>query len=111
MNRLLKTARIESMGEAKPIRTKLTLLSLNDEPTSGGFGLRRKYALKLELQSLFWASDAEMENARRQAEKLLLQTLHEDILICATQLRSAVFNDDRDEALRIIDQIQSAVGL
>lgn len=70
-----------------------------------------EYELRATLAIRFWANPAQKQEARLRAEKMLLQTLHQPILVEIARIRSAVMDGDADAVLRAADRIQSAIGL
>jgi hypothetical protein len=59
----------------------------------------------------FWCNRAQYNDALNQAHKIMLQRLHAPLLAEIAEMRTAIFDGNREEAIRICDRMKAAVGL
>lgn len=81
------------------------------ENTQPGLDRNEEYILYVKLGVNFWANRAQLVEARKYAEKELLNTLYADILGITNALRSAIFAGDAKQALSYIDQMHNKLGV
>jgi len=70
-----------------------------------------QYELSAKIGVLFWANQAQYNDALRSAQQLLLNRLHEDVLGEVAELQSALFSQDIEHALLIVGKIKRSFGL
>lgn len=75
------------------------------------YAAQDEYILRGVIEIPFFANRAQLENARNVAGRVLLQRVYGPMLGCMSELRHAIHNSDAHEALRIIDRMQTEMGL
>jgi|SRR5688572_3639128 len=66
-----------------------------------------EFELSAKIAVTFWANNAQRANARRIAERVLLQRLYGDTLALLGEAEKAVFDGDAKAVLCIINTIRS----
>jgi hypothetical protein len=115
MSRLAEKLRVMDTGARRhinnPMRTALTVEDLGPPKQPGATQFTQQYRMERKLSVLFSCRPTELTPASELAEKRLLQELHADTLVCISRMRSALMGYDWDEAHRILNDMQEAVGL
>lgn len=70
---------------------------------------RTKRFLRLGIETTFWCTDAEYDEARKVAEDSLMYNLYGAIMPYLHMARSAIMNGDKLAALNVVDEMQRAV--
>ena len=94
-----------------PVNFSVAVEDMNKRPEPSGFGLSKQYRMTLACAVEFWANSAQYAEAVKQAEKVLLNQVHQDVLRHLALLRSAIHNQDEEAALKVIEMIQEDLGL
>lgn len=65
-----------------------------------GFATRREYALSATVVATYWANQAQRSEARKVAERALVQTLYGDVLAKLAHIEHAVMDSDGRRAMQ-----------
>lgn len=82
-----------------------------DERESGatklhGFDDQREYLMSVRCGVTFWANSAQLPQARKTAERLLMDTLYRDLLFRLSALENLITCGDQSEALESVIAIR-----
>jgi hypothetical protein len=112
MSNLIKRAIIERRNDRHPVMKPVgfdinnTIIEHNDS-----FAGKHTYRLSVEMHVDFRANSAEMDTAKKIAEKVLLQWIYSDVLSHLELLRMYVISGQNAEALAVMDEMQREIGL
>lgn len=85
--------------------------ALTEVPTGDvrpmGLATSYEYELRFAVGVRYWANNAQLSDARKRAEGLLAHQLYKDVISDLYEIRQAVSDGDRINALRGIAELQS----
>lgn len=76
-----------------------------DEPM--GIATRKEYELSLMVACRYWANNAQRQDCKRNAERVLADLLYRDVLVDLSAITHAVYDGDRSNALRMLGALQA----
>lgn len=105
---ILDKIKIQDMRNQRPDKQPAISFSERDTGEISGYGLsmQNQYRMQIAVGVEFWANQAQYNDAKKRAEKVLLHTLHGDILARLDCAISAIYNRDEQEALMHICSIR-----
>lgn len=105
---LLKHLRVRESTRTRPAKTKVEFNAAIVDSTLK-FNTQREYFVTLIVQSNFWASDTQYEDALRLAERHLLHTIYSGVLASIDEIALAVHNDDTQYALARLSELRNSL--
>lgn len=70
---------------------------------------QERYVLQATVGIEFWANRAELETAREIARRTVVSRLFQDVGMLLPNLKFAIYNGDRDEAMALVGKIEEVV--
>lgn len=103
---ILDKIEVKETMNKRPYQNRMSFANVVEtgEIYENGLATQKEYQLKLQVGCNFWANQAQYNNARKKAEKVLLHTLYGEILAKLDLAIHAIYNRDEQTAL---DQIFS----
>jgi len=96
----------------KPVVRTLSCVVDESIPTEHvGFSVRHGWKMSLNIETNFSALDSQKTAAFLNAQKLILQTIHQDSLRHIAAIRQAIYSGDDKIAMQLLDNLQSTFGL
>lgn len=72
-----------------------------------GFATRKEYELSLMVACRYWANQAQRQDCRQHAERVLADLLYRDVLVELSIITHAVYDGDQRTALRMLAALQT----
>jgi len=110
---LLEYTKLNRLDERRPlynfkpfvtVKVDLDKTEWADHPT------QNRYSLTLSVEAQFWANNAQLGTAKRHAERLVLNKLYSGMLNKIDQISHAVYQDDKETAMLILNEIRSELA-
>jgi len=107
LREVLNSSRLEGRDRTAVYKPRVIVdceRTFKDNPTvDRTFG----YCLEAKLYVEFWANNAQYSDARKHAEKTLLQQVYREVLHELEHTRSCLYAQDIPAALNVIDKLQT----
>lgn len=115
MSAILEHLRAGRTGKRYPWRTQGSAMPLEVEMSSSHRAniddFMDEWEMTLTAKTRFKCRDKDKSHAFRNAEKMLLQTIHKGMLDRIVLLRTAVYECDVEGAMNLLDEMQKEMGL
>ncbi len=113
MNHLLEHLKTEKTGRRYLGKKPFTVDSITEKDEDSarptGFGVSYEYRISTTIAVTFRANDVQYNNARANAMRLFNEELYRDFRTPLLLAQTALFNDDKEEALVQIREIQAII--
>jgi hypothetical protein len=101
---IVKTSKFQSISAL--LEQSTTKISASGNPW---FGIMEQYQLSITLGVRFCANDVQLDRAREQAKKVLLNRLYGHVLCLVDEAQHAIFNGDADAVIVILNTIRTEI--
>lgn len=108
---LWQALRSSETGNRKPVTCKLNTAHLKAIDAAVDQDVRVEFRLSATLSVDFWSTKRDYKYAERTAVKILNQKLYEGALTLTARMRHAVYSDEPEELLDLINQLEKEIGL
>lgn len=71
-----------------------------------GFDDQKEYALSVRCVATFWANRAQLPQARKSAERVLMDTLYRDLMARLSHLENLISSGDQEEAYDAVIELR-----
>jgi len=107
MKNLYEKFETKEAGRIRPEKPKLTASFFQSDPDEiGNLSHQFEFVTKLTIETHFFANKAQYEYAKKIAQKAVVSILYGDTVSKLDELKHAIFNDNQEYALSMIDDIK-----
>lgn len=115
MSKILKNLITGRTGNSYPWRTPLSAIPLEAELETVNKAkfpdFVEEWEMKFTLKTVFKCRHTDYWLAAQNAEKMLMQGIYSDMLGKIALLRGAIYGDDIEGAMNLLDEMQKEMGL